>query len=81
MNRVTVPVLVVGVRRVVVFNFASLTLAQMLFNRSCCVLLLGDGARKTRTLSDLFLSGNFFWGGIKIRLKPSCRVSAYFVTL
>ena len=62
MNRVTVPVLVVDVRRVVVFNFASLTLAQMLFNRSCCVLLLGGGARNTRALSDLFLSGNFLEG-------------------
>ena len=65
MDRVTVPVLIVGVGRVVVFNFASLTLAQVLFNQSYCVLLLGGGARKTRALSDLVLSSNFFGGGDK----------------
>ncbi len=33
-NRATVSVLVVGVGTVVVFNFASLALARVLFNRS-----------------------------------------------
>ena len=66
--------------RVVVFNFASLALAQGLPNRSYCVSLLGVGAGKTRVLFDLVLAGKSFLV-IKIKLKPSRRISSYFVVL